>query len=62
MCVHEPLKRIILMLMSKVLSLPTDVIRNDIWMSMLATLFVVAVCIPIFEIINRKFSWMTGKF
>lgn len=62
MCVHEPLKRIILMVLSKVVSMPIDVIRNEIGMSIVAMFIVVAVCIPIIEIINRKFSWITGKF
>lgn len=62
MCVHEPLKRIILMVLSKVVSMPTDVIREDIGMSIVATLIVVAVCIPVIEIINRKNSWVIGKF
>lgn len=62
MCVHEPLKRIILMVLSKGVSMPTDVIRDEIGMSIVSTLIVVAVCIPVIEIINRKFSWTIGKF
>lgn len=62
MCVHEPLKRIILMVLSKVISMPTDVIKDEIGMSIVATLIVVAVCIPVIEIINRKISWVIGKF
>lgn len=62
MCVHEPLKRIILMVLSKVISIPTDVIRDEIGMSIVATLIVLAVYIPIIEIINRKISWAIGKF
>ena len=62
MCVHEPLKRIILVVLSKVVSMPIDVIRDEIAMSIVATLIVVAVCIPIIEIINRKISWAIGKF
>lgn len=62
MCVHEPLKRIILMVLSKVMSIPTDVLRDEIGMSIVATLIVVAVCIPVIEIINRKNSWAIGKF
>ena len=61
MCVHEPLKRIILVVLSKVVSMPIDVIRDEIAMSIVATLIVVAVCIPVIEIINRKFSWTIGK-
>ena len=62
MCVHEPLKRIILMVLSKGMSIPTDIIRNEIGMSIVTTLIVVAICIPIIEIINRKISWVIGKF
>ncbi len=62
MCVHEPLKRIILMVLSKVISMSTDVIRDEIGMSIVTTLIVVAVCIPVIEIINRKISWVIGKF
>lgn len=62
MCVHEPLKRIILMVLSKVVSMSTDVIRDEIGMSIVATLIVVTVCILVIEIINRKFSWVIGKF
>lgn len=49
------------MVLSKVISMPTDVIRDEFGMSIVATLIVVAVCIPIIEIINRKFSWTIGK-
>ena len=62
MCVHEPLKRILLMVLSKVVSMPTDIIRNDLGMSILATITVVAVCIPVIEIVNRRFPWAIGKF
>ena len=62
MCVHEPLKRIILMVLSKVVSMPTDIIRDNIVLSIVATLIVVAACVPIIVIINRKFSWTIGKF
>lgn len=62
MCVHEPLKRIILMVLSKVVSMPTDVIRNEIGMSIVTMFIVVAVCIPLIEVINRKLSWIIGKF
>lgn len=62
MCVHEPLKRILLMVLSKVVSMPTDAIRDELVMSVISTLLVVAICIPIIEIVNRKISWIIGKF
>lgn len=62
MCLHEPLKRILLMVFSKVVSMPTDAIRDELVMSVISTLLVVAICIPIIEIVNRKISWIIGKF
>lgn len=50
------------MVLSKVVSMPTDIIRNDLGMSILATITVVAVCIPVIEIVNRRFPWAIGKF
>ena len=61
MCVHEPLKRIIFVVLSKVVSMPIDVIRNEIGMNIVAKFIVVAVCIPKIKIINRKLSWIIGK-
>lgn len=62
MCVHEPLKRIILMVLSKVMPMSTDVTKNKTGMSIITSLFVVAVCIPIIEIFNRKISRAIKKF
>lgn len=50
------------MVLSKVVSMPTDIIRDNIVLSIVATLIVVAACVPIIVIINRKFSWTIGKF
>ena len=50
------------MVLSKIVSMPTDIIRNEIGMSIVTTLIVMAACIPIIEIINRKLSWTIGRF
>ncbi len=62
MCVHEPLKRVVLMLVSKCISMPTDMMRDSFLISVGCTIFVVAVCIPIVEATNRKASWAIGRF
>lgn len=62
MCVHEPLKRIILMTISKGISIPTDMLRNNLVLSIMASLVIVAVCIPIIAVVNKKLSWTIGKF
>lgn len=50
------------MVFSKVVSMPTDAIRDELVMSVISTLLVVAICIPIIEIVNRKISWIIGTF
>lgn len=62
MCVHEPLKRVVLMLVSKCMSMPTDMMRDNFLISVGCSIVVVAVCIPIVEAINRKASWAIGRF
>ena len=50
------------MVQSKVMPMSTDVIKNKTGMSIITSLFVVAVCIPIIEIFNRKISRAIKKF
>lgn len=61
MCVHEPIKRIIITLMSKVSHIPSDTMREDVFYSVVCTLIVIAVCIPMIKAINKYLPWMIGK-
>ena len=47
MCIHEPVKRIVLKIMGYALHTNVDGIRNDIVLSVVATLAVVVICIPL---------------
>lgn len=61
MCIHEPIKRIIITLMSKMAHIPSDTMRDDIVWSLVGTLVVIAVCVPMIIAINKCFPWMIGK-
>lgn len=62
MCIHEPIKRVLLVILSKVTSLPIDNLRGNILLSIICVLILLLVCVPIINIINKKLAWMIGKF
>ena len=62
MCIHEPIKRVLLVILSKVTSLPIDNLRGNILLSIICVLVLLLVCVPIINIINKKLAWMIGKF
>lgn len=61
MCIHEPLKRIILFILSKMLCLPVDVMRDNLCFSIITTVIVVLVCVPFIIFINRYCPIMLGR-
>ena len=62
MCIHEPLKRVLLYILSKASGLPIDVIRDDLSLSILTTLVIVAFCIPFINLINKYTPWILGRW
>lgn len=62
MCIHEPIKRIVCAIVSKLIAVPTDILRDNLAWSILCLIIVILICIPVIEIINRKMKWMIGKF
>ena len=61
MCLHEPLKRIIIVVFSKLIGTETEVVRESIFWSILMSCLIVAIIVPICLIINKKFKWVLGK-
>lgn len=62
MCIHEPIKRVLLVVLSKVSTLPIDDLRGNILLSIICVLILLLVCVPVVNAINKKFAWMIGKF
>lgn len=61
MCIHEPIKRIVLMLISKISHIPTDIIRDNLAFSLGITMIIIFICIPFIYIIRNYLPWMIGK-
>lgn len=62
MCIHEPIKRVLLAVLSKVSSLPIENLRGNILLSIICVCILLLICVPIVNVINKKIAWMIGKF
>lgn len=62
MCIHEPIKRVLLVVLSKVSSLPIEDLRGNILLSIICVCILLLICVPIVNVINKKIAWMIGKF
>lgn len=62
MCIHEPIKRVLLVVLSNVSSLPIDDLRGNILLSIICVFILLMVCVPIVNVINKRLAWMIGKF
>lgn len=62
MCIHEPIKRVLLVVLSKVSSLPIDDLRGNILLSIICVFILLMVCVPVVNVINKRLAWIIGKF
>jgi len=61
MCVHEPIKRIVIKVMSMATGMETEAMRNTWLVSLLILAAVVVICVPIIWLVNNKLKFMIGK-
>lgn len=61
MCIHEPLKRIILIIISKLSGIPVEVLRSNLITILIVTIILIGVMYPAIIIINRYLPFMLGK-
>ena len=61
MCLHEPLKRIIIVVFSKLLGMETEAVRESIVWSILMSCLIIVILVPLCMFINRKCKWVLGK-
>ena len=61
MCIHEPVKRIIVVIFSKLLGTETDAVRESIVWSILMSCVIVVILVPVCMFINKKCKWVLGK-
>jgi len=61
MCLHEPLKRILVVVSAKLLHMPNEEIRGSIILSLLLTAVIIAALVPVCIFINKRCKWVLGK-
>ena len=62
MCIHEPLKRIVLIIVSKITNINTDVLRSNIFLIILLSVLLILIMYPFINIIKIYMPFMIGKF
>ena len=61
MCVHEPIKRIVIQIGAIITGESTDMLRGDILWSLAFVAAVVVICLPIIYLVNNKMPFMIGR-
>lgn len=61
MCLHEPLKRIVIKVASSFANMDTDMVRQNLTMSILITFAVVVILLPCIYAANKWMPWLVGK-
>lgn len=61
MCLHEPLKRIILKITSSILGMDMDAVRESVLLNMADTLIILIILIPVCLLMNKYCKWVLGK-
>lgn len=61
MCVHEPVKRVLIFVMAKILGMNTDALRANLVYAMLVTVVTVAICVAVHLIMDRFTPMLIGS-
>lgn len=61
MCVHEPIKRILIQVMSMATGMETTALRQNLFLSVLIVILIAFICIPIINVVNNYLPFMIGK-
>ena len=61
MCCHEPIKRIVLYAFSKVINIDIEILRMNIFYSILIVIIILIILVPIIYVINSYLPFIIGK-
>lgn len=61
MCLHEPIKRIVIKIMAKIIGVDTLLIRYNLLLSFIALIVIILIILPIAKVINNHFKFVIGK-
>lgn len=62
MCVHEPVKRIVIQLTASALHTASDAVRVNPFFVLLLSAAVVLICLPVYYLVKRFFPFVMGKY
>lgn len=62
MCLHEPLKRIVIKIFAIATHQNTDELRESTILSILVTAVVILVLVPVCKLISKRLPWILGRF
>lgn len=61
MCIHEPIKRIVIFVAARMLHMEIDMARTNLLFILLATLITLLACLPFVFVINRYTPFLLGR-
>lgn len=61
LCIHGPVYRIVVKIVSISLHMGTDVVRENFLLAMVVVVFTMAICSMAYEVVVRVAPWMVGK-
>ena len=62
LCIHNPIKRIVIKIVATIVHLPVNPFRNSLLGGLICALATTAATIPFIFLINRYFPFLLGKF
>ncbi len=61
MCIHEPIKRVVIIAINKFTGINNNILRQNLASILLITIITIAITIPIIILINKFFPYVLGK-
>lgn len=61
LCIHGPVYRVIVKILSLPLGMDTDAVRENFILSMIVVVITLVICAAGYEILNRFMPWIIGK-
>lgn len=61
LCIHGPVYRIVVKIVSILLNVGTDAVRENFLLAMVVVVITMAICSTAYEVVVRLAPWMVGK-
>ena len=61
LCIHGPVYRIVVKIVSVPLHMGTDAVRENVLLAMIVVVATMLICSVVYEVVVRIVPWMVGK-